>query len=111
MSRSEIDVFTTLFPVDRPLKCPRTLAVSGGVKVLVGGETIADGVHNGSLAHCIHTNQVGHHTEWDAVIVKIVPVDQTKTCHFNHQTIPPRQNLNQPAHTAKGTPWSVYTPL
>ena len=111
MSRTKIYVFTPLFPVNGPLKRPRALAVSGGVKVLVGSKTIADGVHNGGLAHCIYPDKIGYHTKWDAVVLKIVPVDQAKACHFNHQTIPPRQDLNQPAHIAVGTPWSVYTPL
>ena len=75
MSRTEISVFTTLFSMHGPLKGPRALAVSSGVKVLVGGETIADGVHNGRLTHCIYTNQIGHHAKGDAIVLEIVPVD------------------------------------
>ena len=61
MSRTEIYIFATLLPVNGPLECPCTLAVSGGVKVFIGGKTIADCVHNGSLTHCIYTDQIGHH--------------------------------------------------
>lgn len=92
MSRAKIAIFTSLFSVNGPLKCPCAFAVSGGVKVFVSGETIADGVHNGGLTHRIDTNQIGHHAEGDAVVLKIVPVDQAKTRHFNHQTIPPQQD-------------------
>ena len=92
MPGAEVEILASLLSVDGTLQGALALAIAGSVEIFVGCQTVADGVHNGSFPDGIDTNQIRDHPKGNALILEIVPIDESKTCQLNHQPAPPSRN-------------------
>ena len=69
-------ILIPLLAVYRAQQGPFAFAVAQGVEVFVGGQTIAQGIQNGGLAHAVDPDEVGDLLDIQQIVGKIVPVDE-----------------------------------